>query len=94
MNSKIFCEIPREEILNSPSPYKEMIANLLKPPHPDTEVENLTDREKLALAYISGVEIESGYAEDKKHTITFRTKFPIGIAKVNGKFQVFVGRQE
>jgi len=50
------------------------------------EVEELTDNERIAIAVFSGAEMLSAFNESGN--LELRTRWPIGIQKINGKFEV------
>ncbi len=51
------------------------------------EVDELTETERVAIAVFSGAEVIS--AVNERGNLEVRTRWPVGIKKINGKFEVF-----
>ena len=55
----------------------------------DKEVEDLTEDEKFALCFFAGVEIDWMHLNETYMSYVPTTRNPVGIAKIDGKFQVY-----
>ena len=65
---------------------ERILAQVMQYPSPLKSAEELTDAERVALCIAAGIET---YTTMEENVITFHTKRPVGIVKIDGKFKVY-----